>query len=263
MIDDKIIQNIISLKYKFEKIAAKGYIKGIYNNNAAIGRTFENELNLNMNKESVPDYHGIELKTRRTYSKSMITLFNAVPDGDKPLELNRIRDRYGWPYKRDKEYKALYAEVYGNIAKYAGIKYKYKLEVNKQEEKIYLCIYDKEGDLVEKEVYWSFDYLKEKLINKLQVLALIEVWPNKINGWNYFKYYKINFYTLKGFDTFISLIEIGIIKLSIKIDIYMDKENYGKMYDHGCGFSIAKKDINLLFSNINFLVNKHEKQYKN
>ena len=250
MVDEEITKKIKKLKKEFKKIAEKGYIKGIYNNSASIGRTFESELNLEMNKNSVPDYEGIELKTRRTYSKSMITLFNAVPDGNKPLELSRLRDKYGWPYKRDKKYKALYAEVYGNIIKSAGTKYKYKLEVNRQDEKIYLCIYNKEERLIEKEVYWSFNYLKEKLFNKLKILAIIEAWPNKIDGWNYFKYYRINFYKLKKFDDFINLIENGKIKLSIRIDIYVDKENYGKMYDHGCGFSISKKDINLLFYNL-------------
>ena len=205
-----------------------------------------------MNKESVPDYNGIELKTRRTYSKSMINLFNAVPDGKEKLELKRLRDKYGWPYRKDKKYKALYAEVYGNIKKYAGIKHQFKLEVNRIEEKVYLCIFDKKGKLVEKEVYWSFDYLKTKLINKLKVLALIEAWTNNIDGWNYFKYYKINFYTLKSFNYFIDLIKNGKIKLSIRIDIYTDKDNYGKMYDHGCGFSISKDNLNLLFNNLNF-----------
>lgn len=34
------------LKKEFKKISAKGYVKGIYNNLSAIGRTFKNELNL-------------------------------------------------------------------------------------------------------------------------------------------------------------------------------------------------------------------------
>ena len=33
----------------FEIISKKGYIKGIYNNSSSIGRTFENELNLQIN----------------------------------------------------------------------------------------------------------------------------------------------------------------------------------------------------------------------
>lgn len=76
--EKRINETINQLQEEFEKISKKGYIRGIYNSYSSIGRTFENELNLPMNKDGVPDYHGIEIKTRRTYSKSAITLFNAV-----------------------------------------------------------------------------------------------------------------------------------------------------------------------------------------
>lgn len=65
-------KNVIKLRKEFERIKSKGYKKGIYNNYSAIGRTFENELNLPENWFSIPDYYGIEIKTRRTYSKSFI-----------------------------------------------------------------------------------------------------------------------------------------------------------------------------------------------
>ena len=49
---------------------------------------------------SNPDYNGIEIKTRRAYSKSAITLFNAVPDGKAPFEVERLKNTYGYPYKK-------------------------------------------------------------------------------------------------------------------------------------------------------------------
>ena len=85
---------IKELQQEFERISQKGYIKGIYNSLSSIGRTFENELNLPRNKECVPDYKGIEIKTRRTYSKSAITLFTAVPNGKGKYEIERIKDAY-------------------------------------------------------------------------------------------------------------------------------------------------------------------------
>ena len=53
---DKIMNDTIEkimkkLQEKFNKISKKGYIKGIYNSLYSIVRTFENELNLPMNKE--------------------------------------------------------------------------------------------------------------------------------------------------------------------------------------------------------------------
>ena len=95
-----------------------------------------------------------------------------------------------------------------------------------------------------------YKYLENKLLTKLSYLAIVNVWPTEKQGWNYFKYYKIIFFKLKGFDFFLKLLENGIIKITFKIDIYTDKDNYGKTYDHGCGFSIKEKDIIKLFDKV-------------
>lgn len=245
------------LNQEFERIYNKGYIKGIYNSSSSIGRTFEHELGLEMNKECEPDYLGIEIKTRRAYSKSLITLFSAVPDGEQPLEIARLKETYGYPYYKDRNYKCLYVEIFSNKLNFGGRYYQYKLDVDKNNNKVYLCIYNVNGKLIERKVHWSFDYLKQKLENKLKYLALIHAWPKIKDNWNYFKYYKIEFYILKSFDKFIELLEIGKIKLEIKIDIYLDEANYGKMYDHGCSFSIAEENIEKLFYKYLFDVDKH------
>lgn len=246
--DKKIIEQ---LQEKFKRISEKGYIKGIYNCSSSIGRTFENELNLPRNEFGVPDYNGIELKTRRAYSKSRITLFTAVPDGTDLFEIERLKNLYGYPYKKDRRYKALYADVYGNKLTFGGRKYQYKLEVNRRQEKVYLLVYDRYSKLKEKRVYWSFKYLERKILNKLQCLAIVDVWPKNIDGWNYFKYYKINFYDYKGFDIFLQLLEDGIIIITLKIDIHLDEKRYGHTYDHGCSFRIKKEDITKLYIEYN------------
>ena len=246
-------ENVRKLRIEFERIKAKGYIKGIYNNYSAIGRTFENELNLPENAFSVPDYYGIEIKTRRAYSKSYITLFTAVPDGENLFELERLKEAYGYPCKKDRNYKVLYIEAFGNKTNFAGIKYQYKIDVSRSEKRIYLTIFNKFNDLIERKIYWSFDYLKEKLTTKLQYLAIINAWTNKIENWNYFKYYKLDIYKLKDYETFINLIENGSIKLTIKLDIYLNEKYYGKTYDHGCGFTIEEHSLPKLFNLIKAL----------
>lgn len=244
----KLKTEIKQLIEEFNKISKKGYIKGIYNCLSSIGRTFENELNLERNDFSYPDYNGIEIKTRRTYSKSAITLINAVPDGKELFEVERLKNTYGYPYKNDKKYKALYFDAYGNKLTFGGVKYQYKLDVDRNDEKIFLCIYDKYNHLIERDVYWSFEYLEHKIMTKLEILAIVNAWTNKIDGWNYFKYYKIDIYLLKGFDKFLELIENGTIKITFKVDIHKDEKRYGKTYDHGCGFRIQEKDIKKLYN---------------
>lgn len=242
-------EKIKTLKTEFETIKKKGYIKGISNDFSSIGRTFENELRLPKNEFSIPDYYGIEIKTRRTYSKSAVTLFNMEPDGEELFEIERLKNTYGYPYKKDRNYKALYIEVYGNKLNYAGIKYQYKLDIDKKEQKIYLCIFNRYEKLIERKVYWSFACLNERLNTKLNYLAVINAWTNKIDNWNYFNYYKMYIYKLKDFNTFINLIEDGTIKICIKIDIHLGKYNYGKTYNHGCGFAIEEKNLPKLFYN--------------
>lgn len=245
------------LQNEFNRIKKKEYIKGIYNSASSIGRTFEYELGLDRNKESMPDYNGIELKVHRPYSKSAITLFTAVPDGADGLEVNRLRDTYGYPSRRDKNCKVLYAEVYGNKANFGGAKYQYRMNVSQEDRKVYLCIYNKFGKLIEKRIYWSFDYLEKKLFAKLKYLAIVCAFSKEIGRWNYFKYYKIEFFALKDFDTFLKLIGDGTIKFMLKIGVYWDTDNYGKIYDHGCSFAIPMDDIRKLFNRYIIDVDKH------
>jgi len=240
-------ETIRKLKQEFDKISKKGYIRGIYNNSASIGRTFENELNLPRNTMEIPDYDGIEIKTRRTYSKSHITLFTAVPDGGRPQEIERLKNAYGYPYKKDKRYKAMYANIYGNVKTFGGVKYQYKLDVDRNDKKIYLCVYDRFANLIERETYWSFIYLESKIMLKLKILAIVNVWAKQVEGWNYFKYHKMDLYLFKDFETFLQLIEDGVIRITFKVDIHTDEKYYGQTYDHGCGFDIQEKDIIKLY----------------
>ena len=147
-----IEQNIIKLRKEFKRIKNKGYIKGVYNNISSIGRTFETELGLDENYFSIADYYGIEIKTRRAYSTSAITLFTSVPDGEDLFEIERLKNTYGYPCKLDRKFKVLYGEVYGNKVNGIGVNYKYKLDVDRNERKVYLCVLDRYLNLIEKKV---------------------------------------------------------------------------------------------------------------
>lgn len=46
------------------------------------------------NTFSVPDYYRIEIKARRTYSKSTITLFSVIPNGENLFEIERLKETY-------------------------------------------------------------------------------------------------------------------------------------------------------------------------
>ena len=116
------------------------------------------------------------------------------------------------------------------------------------DEKVYLLVFDRLGNFIEKKSYWCFQSLKEKLYNKLQYLAYVEADVKFINGFEYFKYTNINFYILKNFDTFIELIRCAKIKVSFLISGSLIDNMY--INSHGTSFSIKKENFNLLFDRI-------------
>ena len=118
------------------------------------------------------------------------------------------------------------------------------IKVDQQNKKILLYIFDLQGHLIENDVYWDFDTLSKKLYRKLKALAFIKALHKFINYEEYFKYYEMKIYMLKDFDTFISLIEQGIIRITFKIEVFKTGKRKGQIHDHGTSFDI--EECNLL-----------------
>ncbi len=243
MIDDYIL----NLQKRFLEIKKMEYVKTVRNGPTGIGTTFEYLLGKSQESFEIPDFYGIEIKTKRSYSKSYITLFNAVPTGSHFHETKRLRDSYGYPSKKDKLLKELHTDVYSKRMVKVGLWYYFQLEINYEQKKIILLIYNYQKKLIDNSTYWDFDILKEKLERKLQVLAVVKAWPNRINHTEYFKYYKMNIYILRDYNHFIKAIENGFIKISLKIGSYDKLEKYGKIKEHGVGFSIREEDLLKIF----------------
>lgn len=240
--------NFNTLQQNFEKIKKMGWIKSCRKGHTGVGYTFEKLLGKEEDALCNPDYYGIEIKTHRKGSKSYITLFNYNPIGESSYELKRLFKKYSYIHTKNKNIRSLNSDIYCNYIKDVGINYKFSLMVDDNEERIYLLVFDRLGYLVEKKAYWTFETLKEKLFNKLKYLAYIEADVKYINRIEHFKYNKIQFYTLKDFDTFIQLINTAKIKVSFLISgaIY-DDENINS---HGTSFSIKPENLSLLFNPI-------------
>ena len=93
----------VELRLKLGRIAGL-WIPAVGSGDTAVGRTIETAMGISMNSSTMPDFRGIELKTKRTKlkgSKNRTTLFSQVPDWKRSpcsgsLEL---LNRFG--YKRD------------------------------------------------------------------------------------------------------------------------------------------------------------------
>ena len=198
---------ITELKQKFSEIKAMGYIKASRNGYTGIGKTFEDLLGKKEDTNPNPDYKGIEIKTKRGYSKGYVALFNNSFLDQTIFPAQRIKDQYGYPHSQLKQYKILECSIYAHKLTLVSNRWFFKLIIDEVQERIYIAIYDLNYNLIEKECYWEFATLKTRLINKLSYLALVRAWPTTREGVTYYKYYRMDIYKLKSFDNFIDQIK--------------------------------------------------------
>lgn len=243
-------KDMVILKNYFEDISKKGWIKSISKGPSGVGATFENEIGLEKNEFEIPDFSSIEIKTKRKYSKAYTTLFNASCDGPYLFEMKRLQTSYGWPDKTFKDSKILNSSIFANQFSSFGYRFNVKLKVDYTQKKLFLNVYDLANKLIDNQSFWSFELLEEKLMRKLKYLAFIEAERKIYNNEEFFHYKNITLYSLKSFDTFLVLIEKGIIRVSIKIGVYKYGNKAGKTYDHGTGFGILADNLYMLFDEI-------------
>lgn len=234
------------LKANFLIIRDMGWIKNFRKGPTGVGYTFESLLGKGEDSLSIPDFDGIEIKTHRRNSKSCINLFNYNPIGNTSYEVKRIFENYGYVSKKDKTKKVLYCSVYSNYIIDVGLNYKFSLRVDPTKRRIYLLVFDRIGCFIECMSYWDFNTLEDKLYRKMKILAFIEVQSKMYMNCEFFKYESIKFYKFKGFDTFIQLIDKGIIHINFKVGGYKDKE-LGLLDSHGVSFCIKSSNLDMLY----------------
>lgn len=242
--------NIIELNNRFNKVMEMGWIKQGEKNYVNAGCILEKLLGIRAECFEIPDFEEIEIKTKKLFSKSYIKLFTATPDGEGLFEIKRLRDNYGYPDSQKQNMKVLNISVNAISLLPMGLKYFFKLEVSNENKKIFLNIYDKDNRLIDKQTSWTFKMLEEKLLGKLQILALVDVLYNKSDNINYYKYTDINFYKLKDFNTFIKLIEQGKIDINFTIGVFRAGKRKGQTHDHGTGFRINQDSLSDLYDPI-------------
>ena len=244
-------ENIEELMLKFMKIKNLNWIEGTSHGKGNVGITFENLIGKERENFPIADYNGIEIKTSLKYNSRLnLNLFSATFDGPYIYGIQYLKNQYGWNDKKLPNYKIFYATVSATKLTQVNTHYFMKLEIDYFSKKIYLVIFDKKKKTLEKSCFWNFTTLKEKLDNKIKYLAFIEAEKKYVYNKTYFRYTKIDFYKLKDFSTFLSLIETGDIKISFNIGIYKKGNKYGQTYNHGTNFEIRKDKISKLYNHI-------------
>lgn len=216
-----------------------------------IGYTFERLIGKEEENFPIADYNNIEIKVKRRYSKGDITLFSANPDNEV-FAIKRIYDTYGTCNKNKKYFKT-FGICIGTDELIKKGKHFFKLNVDYTKKVIRLQIYDLDYNMIEKDISWSFELINEKIRNKIKNLAIVraDVKQDEYKK-EHFYYYHIDFYEIKSVETFINLIDKGIIKILFNITVYMDNKRYGNIYNHGTSFRIKIYDIEKLYNKKDF-----------
>lgn len=242
-----MIEDMMSLRQKFKEIKKLGWVKGMRGGTTGIGYTFETLIGKEEESFPIPDYGCVEIKTRHKNAKFPIGLFNATPDGDYLFPMKRLYDRFAFPQRGDLRYRVFYASMVATEYTRAGRNYQFKLVVDKEKELIKVIAYSKVTGIIDPNISWSFSFLKEKLERKLKYLALVKAESKNEFFSQYYRYLNINFYILRGFDKFLSLIEDGTINVTFSLGCYKSGVKIGQMNNHGSSFEIGEDDLEKLF----------------
>ena len=239
-------ENFLELRKKFTEIRNLGYIKPLRTGSTGIGYTFETLLNKEEDTSCIPDYKGIEIKTKLGYSKYPLKLFTCIPNPKGEISAARyILEKYGYIKFDDKQTLIFSRTVYCNkvIERYG---YSFKLRVDYLYKELVMEAYY-QGIFVENVCTWDFKNLERKLKTKLKYLAVVKAYPYYIDKKEYIKYLKMDTYALYGFFEFLKLIENDCVQ----VEFYIKKKNY--LYEdftfenHGVAFKLEIEYLEQLF----------------
>lgn len=245
-------ENIKIFIKEFEKIKNLEMTKSLRKGTTGIGYTFESLLGKKEDNNYLPDFKGIEIKTKLGYTKAPLTLFCLVPQKPNDYCIKHILNTYGYPDKDAINYgfKKFKGNAYCHQNNIIAQRYLFKLIVDKENKKLRLFILDTSFNIIENDIFWNFEDLEQRLLCKLSYLAIIKGFPYKKDGNTFYKYTQLSIYKLKGFEAFLNLIEQDKIFVVFNIDILKSEKQFGKINDRGTAFRININDIELLFDRV-------------
>ena len=235
----------IELIKRFKSIARKRWIKNTAKGWGGIGLTFEHELGKKDDAMYFPDFYDIEIKCSGRYSRYPVFLFTAAFDGPTFPEINRIVDLYGTPDIDYPDKKILFLKL-KTKEKNIHNDFKFKLDIDDNEEKIFLCVYDLDDNLIERKSFIYFDTLYNHLNLKLKTMAYIKASIKNIENEKHFRYYSITLYKLKSFNVFLNLLRNDEIDVDLIARIGKSKRKK-KSENKNLVFKIKKEKLSMLF----------------
>ena len=247
---ENILESIKELKEKFKKIKNVPFHKSLRKGSTGIGYTFESLIGKKEDTSYQPDFKGIELKTKFGYSKSPLTLFGLAFKRDDDINIYKyLVKKLGYFKNNQKEIKHLAVEIYTKKLTKMKSGLFLTLKINLNENKIKLVIIDEQFNIIDNNIYWNLNDVYERLLIKLNYMALIKGYPYKYKNEIYYKYTSLNIYKLKGTEEFLKLLQAGYIFITISISYDM-KNAIPKIKNCNISFRLNMNGINYLFKKI-------------
>lgn len=242
--------SFMRLKKESDNIIKQGWVEYSTSNTGNIGLLFERLLGLTNHNFPIPDYEEIEIKTKIKNTIPKISLFNATPDSCI-YPIQRLHAMYGYPDHNNPNFKVFQLSFYVNRITYVNENIYAKLYIDKKSEQVILNFYDKNDILIDCDIAWSFTMLKEKLNIKLKYLFLMYAERKKLKNKCYCRYTHYQFFSYKGFDSFLSALEKGYMRINFTIGIFKSGKRCGQIHDHGTSFDLDTHYIREMFTRLN------------
>lgn len=213
------------------EIADRGLIESARHGNVGgIGNTIEDLLGIKENNLPIPNAAEWELKTYRTHSKSLTTLFHMEPSPTAfKFVPSILLPKYGWPHQEaGKKHGETEMSFRQTISCLSRSDRGFKVIVDKKEKKIMIsfdatAVSDKHKAWLEgvknkvglgelnPQPYWGFDDIYHKAGTKLHNCFLIGCEAHQVNGLLHFKIEKIMMLQKFSLEKWIEAFEHGLI----------------------------------------------------
>ena len=228
--------NISQLREKLSEIKQAGYIVSLRRGNTGIGYTLETLLGVKENNLKIPDFGDVELKSQRRETTSRLTMFT-FNSGVWQMEQKAVIDEYGYIDANGRP--SLYCIV-NSTPNNQG------LFLRVEEEMVRLYHVDK--TLI---AHWPGEGLIDTFKKKMPSLVIVYA-DTRVNSdeKEEFWFNEADLLTDPDEDNFLDLIRKDIVV----VDLRMHLRNNNVVRNHGTGFRIEEKFLNLCFGRRNKII---------
>jgi len=246
------IRSLMDLKKRLLEIKEMGWIKSRRKHDTGVGKTFEELLGVKENNIQLPDIGGIEVKSSREYTESLVTLITFEP----PLDYRNINWTLGSLVSNfgqtGSEYGGSVFHITIRASRYTNNVQQFKLEIKKVAGEEMICIITKKkfkpvNSRLPSNVVacYPIKEIIDRIRRKLSgCLLVIEAESQKFDNTEKFKLKNAKLYVGFSVRQFIELVKRDKILLDIRFGRYSD----GRPHNHGTAWRIKKENIPELYA---------------